>query len=70
MKFWKKIYLSICHLKGNVFKVKSLSNCTDKTCFPFVLNEVFEEVAGNAEGKVSHGVFLQLGGKKIQKSSF
>ena len=38
-----------------------------KTCFRFVLTEVFEEeVGGNAEGKVSHGIFLQCTRKKLE----
>ena len=38
----------------------------NKTSFLFVLNEVFEEVGGNAEGRVSHGVFLQFSDKKLE----
>ena len=41
----------------------------NKTSFLFVLNEVFEEVGGNAEGKVSHGVFLQCSSKKLEMKS-
>ena len=55
--------------KGNLFKVKTLNGCMNKTSFPFVLNEVFEEAGGNADGKVSHGVFLQCSGKKLEMKS-